>query len=536
MGKSGNLGGLQRGEVLGRRFEIRRQIGTGRIGTVYWALDQNLDEELAIRVITPQLVADVADRQRLTDEAQLVIKLTHPKIVDVHDVLFEDGLIFITMEYLEGRSLRLDMDARRLLNRPYSIKEALAIMRSLCDALTYAHEYTVHRDIKPQNVWLTVDDQVKLMDFSIATRPVGNQTGAPIVASGAAYYIAPEQLSGNREADARSDQYALGVMLYELLTGQVPMGRSKSVQQIRKDVSASVSDAIDRALAHNPQDRHADIAAFALALGLDPSGANAAGRDTAADRVESPGWKTWVNQHRRLVSGVAVVWAAILGGAHLLHVNSVAPNKIKWDEWQTEMAAAFKRIEGSPSAPAARTLYWKVFLVVYAKNNPFSGDDEDLRTKAASILRSIDPEHARDAVRVSKDKPAAAEREKTKVDEMYDQRTNKTWQRCSVGQNWDSLLDVCSGESERLTWEEMRKLEKGGWRVPKSDEFRTYLQNPSAFPSLSTPSLGDSSPPTYWTADGVRGGKGWIADFSEGANRQADLGDNHAVRLIRNGR
>jgi serine/threonine protein kinase len=265
-GTSGSLASLQAGHVLGGRFAILKQIGTGGMGAVYQAHDRNRGDDIAIKVMLPELVSSDIAKQRFVNEAKVAIKLAHQNIVNTYDVLTDGAYLFITMELLEGRSLRQDLEARKRANRPYTEAEALEITYALCDALEYAHDYTVHRDIKPENIWITSKGRVKLMDFGLARMLNGSQMSQTTSGLGTAYYVAPEQLVGSKELDGRADQYSLGIMLYELLAGQVPAGRAQSVRQLRNDVSAVVSDAIDRALSSNPQDRYPNMRTFADVL------------------------------------------------------------------------------------------------------------------------------------------------------------------------------------------------------------------------------------------------------------------------------
>lgn len=385
--------GLQAGHVLGGRFEIRRQIGIGGMGVVYQAYDRNRKDDIAIKVMLPGLIASEAAKQRFINEAMIAIKLAHQNIVNTYDVLSEGAYLYITMELLEGRSLRQDMEAKKRTNRPYTEADALEIAHALCDALEYAHDFTTHRDIKPENIWLTRKDRVKLMDFGIARMLNGSQVHQSTSVLGTAYYMAPEQLSGSRDVDNRADQYALGVMLYELLTGQVPTGRSKSVRQQRADVSAAVSDAIDRALEPDPQDRYPDMRAFANALCGVRQSASQAGRASPAKQANSAaGLVAWINQHRMVVGVGGVLWGAVLVGAYLLHQNSQKEIQASWDKWQAEMGAAYDQTESVTGSPVERAKAWKQFLAIYNKDNPFSTADEKLRIQAETNQQETEVE------------------------------------------------------------------------------------------------------------------------------------------------
>lgn len=255
------------GDTLMDRYEIRGVIGMGGMGVVYRAYDRNRDADIALKVMVPALMTDAAARDRFLAEARLSSSLSHPNIVNVFDVQQAGELYFLTMELLEGQSLRSYLSALRQARQSVAVDRAVEIARKVGDALQYAHRHTVHRDVKPENVFIGEDGEIKLMDFGIA-RLLRNsqmtQTGASL---GTAYYMAPEQLAGEKTVDGRADQYALAVMLYEMLTGAIPQGRVESARAVRKDIPRKLSDAVDRAMAPKPEMRFPDMAAFVAALG-----------------------------------------------------------------------------------------------------------------------------------------------------------------------------------------------------------------------------------------------------------------------------
>ncbi|WP_226661447.1 serine/threonine-protein kinase [Microbulbifer aggregans] len=257
---------LQPGTILAGRYEIKEQIGLGGMGAVFRAHDANRDEDIAIKVLLPALIRNERARERFLDEARLSSKLSHPNIVNVFDVQQGGDFFFITMELLEGQTLRDMMENRQLARQQFSEAEAVEILAQVCAALAYAHQYTVHRDIKPENIFFTEDGNYKLMDFGIARLMSTSQRTQTGAAMGTAYYMAPEQLKGTKNVDGRADQYALAVMAYELLSGEVPAGMIKPLKTHRKDISGRLNKAVTRALDTDPQQRFADIAAFAAAL------------------------------------------------------------------------------------------------------------------------------------------------------------------------------------------------------------------------------------------------------------------------------
>lgn len=262
--RSSNL--LQPGRVLANRYEIRQRIGEGGMGEVYRAFDRNRNEEIAIKVLLPHLLVNSTARERFLVEAKVASSLSHPNIVNVFDVQREGESDFITMELLHGQTLRELMKARKAARQPFSASETQEIGKAIGTALGYAHKYTVHRDVKPENVWVEEDGGFKLMDFGIARLMSTSQLTATTTSMGTAYYMAPEQLRAAKTVDGRADQYALAVMLYELVSGEVPAGRIKPLHQKNHKFPRGSSQAIDRALDPQPEDRFQDMAAFVTAL------------------------------------------------------------------------------------------------------------------------------------------------------------------------------------------------------------------------------------------------------------------------------
>lgn len=258
---------LQVGDKLSHdRYEIKELIGQGGMGSVFHAYDHTRGEDIAIKVLLPAMVANARAKERFLNEAKLSSRLSHPNITNVFDVQEDGQFTFLTMELLDGQDVRQLMDNRKLSRQQFTEKEAINLASMLADALGYAHEYTVHRDIKPENIWITEDGQYKLMDFGIARVMSNTQRTQTGMAMGTAYYMAPEQLSGTTSVDGRADQYALGILLYELLTGNIPTGRFKALREVRKDLSKKFAAAIDKTLEPDPEDRFSDMAAFKVAL------------------------------------------------------------------------------------------------------------------------------------------------------------------------------------------------------------------------------------------------------------------------------
>jgi len=246
---------MEPGAVLSGRIEIHEMLGSGGMGNVYAARDRLKDEDIAIKVLRQDLVFSAAAKERFLAEAKMSTSLSHPNIVRVHDVGVSGNHYYFSMERLRGHTLRQRIEAYNRDNRPFSLAEVNDIARQLIDALRYAHRYIVHRDLKPENIWLAEDGTVKLMDFGIARAYTSSQLTQTGMTLGTAYYMAPEQRLTAKEADWRADQYSLGIVIYELLVGSVPMGAVKPLQSLRSDIPARYAQALTKAIAPKPEDR-----------------------------------------------------------------------------------------------------------------------------------------------------------------------------------------------------------------------------------------------------------------------------------------
>lgn len=293
---------LAPGVVLLDRYEVRAPIGIGGMGVVYRAFDRNRSEEIAIKVLLPQLLANLQARERFLAEAKIASTLSHPNIVNVFDVQRDGGNDFLTMELLHGQTLRQQMAARKAGRQSFEIDEVLTIARALCAALGYAHRFTVHRDVKPENIWIDDDGGIKLMDFGIARVLSTSQLTQTTTTLGTAYYMAPEQLRGAKTVDGRADQYSLAVMLYELIVGEIPAGKIRSLSSVEKRTPKGLSLAIDKALDSQPDGRYPDMAAFGQALG-----------SRSNPFTGLPSWTKWAGLAAVLLIGLVLALPVIKG-------------------------------------------------------------------------------------------------------------------------------------------------------------------------------------------------------------------------------
>jgi serine/threonine-protein kinase len=264
------------GELICGRYELEELVGTGGMSSVYKAKDRLLERRVALKILSDMYGADEATVERFRREARAVAQLSHPNIVTVIDRGEDEGRQFIVFEYVEGENLK------QLLERSgrLPVRRALDLAIQVGRGLAFAHEAgIVHRDVKPQNVLLNGDGQAKVTDFGIARSIDVDSVTLTGTVMGTSNYIAPEQASGRR-VDLRTDVYALGVVLFELLVGRVPFSGESfvavatqhvnepppSVLELRPEVPVRVANAVDRALAKQPTDRYASMADFVAEL------------------------------------------------------------------------------------------------------------------------------------------------------------------------------------------------------------------------------------------------------------------------------
>jgi serine/threonine-protein kinase len=265
------------GEVLADRYELEELVGTGGMSSVFRAHDRLLDRKVALKILHQQYSGDGEYVERFRREARSVAALSHPNIVTVIDRGEHEGRQFIVFEYVDGENLK------RLIERrgPAPVATVLELGMQIARGLSFAHQQgLVHRDVKPQNVLLNGDGQAKVTDFGIArsldVQHGMTQTGTVL---GTSDYIAPEQAQGQR-VDEHTDVYSLGVVIYELLTGEVPFPAENFVavamrhineppppiRDKRPDVPPRVEAAVQRAMAKDPADRFQTMADFCREL------------------------------------------------------------------------------------------------------------------------------------------------------------------------------------------------------------------------------------------------------------------------------
>jgi serine/threonine protein kinase len=331
--------GQQLARALEGRYEIVRLLGRGGMAAVFLAQDLVLERQVAIKVLPPDMTRDGELTVRFQREAKTAAKLDHPNIIPIHRVESEAGLVYIVMKYVSGQSLEELLD-----QGPLSIQLTRHILREAALALGHAHRrHIVHRDVKPANIMLDDDGRVVLTDFGISKAVQGTThlTGTGIII-GTPQYMAPEQAKG-REVDGRTDQYALAMVGYRALTGELPFeGDPQSIlyQQVhekppsmlerRRDAPLDLRVALERALAKDSKARFPTMEEFAASVSGERSSSSGSGPTTVVSAPAS------VKQEQAKPDGqgsglfvamgtVAVVIGAAVIGLPKLHTGSAPP-------------------------------------------------------------------------------------------------------------------------------------------------------------------------------------------------------------------
>jgi eukaryotic-like serine/threonine-protein kinase len=318
--------------MIGRtldHYQIESKLGEGGMGVVYKARDIQLNRTVAAKVLPPDKIADPARRERFVREARAASALNHPNIVAIYDIRSEEGVDFIVMEFVEGRTLDEAIPAKGM-----RVGAALKCAVQIADALARAHGAGIlHRDIKPSNVMITGEGRVKILDFGLAklADPVESSPDAPTmtrplteegVVVGTASYMSPEQAEG-REVDARSDIFSFGTVLYEMLTGRKPFGGDSWLAilthilredptppcQLVPEIPPELEKAVLRCLRKDPARRYQTMADLKVAL-EDLETESASGPQAAVVSAKAPSsWRSWVWAAAALVLVAAAFFA-----------------------------------------------------------------------------------------------------------------------------------------------------------------------------------------------------------------------------------
>ena len=332
--------------VLSGRYRLESKLGSGGMSTVYLALDEVLDRPVAVKLLHREISEEADQLERFRREARAAARLSHPNLVGVIDAGEDDGRPYIVFEYINGRTLK-----RRIQEEgPLPVDEAVAYAIEIGRGLTAAHaRKLVHRDVKPQNVLIDPDGRAKVTDFGIARSLEQKGMTATGRVLGTTDYVSPEQAMGE-DVDERSDVYSLGVVLYEMLTGDVPFQAETQVgvamkhvnepmpdvQAKRPEVSAVVASVVDRSTTKDSRDRYSTVAEMVrdLEQTLEVEAARQGGTTGEATsvldsvpkarrRLGGGRRRPWIGVVMGII-GIALIAAAVIfGGEHLdLNGNS----------------------------------------------------------------------------------------------------------------------------------------------------------------------------------------------------------------------
>ncbi|TYO97381.1 Stk1 family PASTA domain-containing Ser/Thr kinase [Desulfallas thermosapovorans] len=344
------------GKMLGNRYEILEKLGGGGMAIVYKSRDTFLNRFVTIKVLRPEFTSDEDFIRRFRREAQAVASLSHPNIVNIHDVGQEDGIHYLVMEYIQGDNLKAIIRKNGQLRPEHAVRIAIQV----CEALEHAHEnHIVHRDVKPHNILITDDGRAKLTDFGIAMEATSATITRTDTIMGSVHYLSPEQARGET-ATTKSDIYAVGILLYEMLTGKQPYSGDspiavaikhiqetpQPVDEVNPGVPAELAEVVMRAMEKQPEDRYKSAAELAryLELALEDTGQAtvvipadelvAKAAYGAAKNKTTPGKTTrkagGLTTRVWILATVAVLMAGIVAGGiyYFYNIMNVTPIKV----------------------------------------------------------------------------------------------------------------------------------------------------------------------------------------------------------------
>ncbi len=343
---------LAAGTVVGR-YEIVRLVGEGGMGTVYEALDARLGRRVALKVLSAELKSKRKAAKRFAIEAQAAARLDHPNVVRIFDFDMSGDLPYMAMEFLAGETL-----GAAIARGPLPFARMADLMLGVCAGVHAAHgKGIVHRDLKPSNIFLCPDWQgrelARVLDFGISK--VGGISGSGLTETGdivgTSQYLSPEQAAGARHVNEASDQYSLGVVMYECMTGQTPQqglpihellrnvtqGRHPSPHHLRPDMPPALDAVIERAMSVRPKDRFPSV--HALGRALFPF-ASPEGQRPFDDYYHAPPYPSWPARSRRSSTRKAEAAATAL-----------EPADAPADSWQGKMTRTSQRARRTPAAP-----------------------------------------------------------------------------------------------------------------------------------------------------------------------------------------
>jgi serine/threonine protein kinase/Tfp pilus assembly protein PilF len=332
---------LTRGSLFAKRYEVIEELGRGGMAKVYRVLDKNVQEDVSLKLLNPEIASDKEAIERFRNELKMARNIAHRNICRMYDLNEENGNFFITMEYISGE------DLKSLIRRigQLSVGKAVSVAKQVCEGLVEAHKTgVVHRDLKPQNVMIDKEGNARIMDFGIARflRAKGITDAGVMI--GTPEYMSPEQVDG-KEADQRSDIYSLGVIIYEMLTGKVPfegdtplsiaLKHKTEIPSDPKDMNAQIPEDLSRVILRcmekDKQNRYQKIEEILKDLKDIEKGIPTT--DRVVPKVRT---KTWIRRRRRIaIAATGIIAAAILIAAGYFLATRILPGGA-WGEWFAE--------------------------------------------------------------------------------------------------------------------------------------------------------------------------------------------------------
>lgn len=259
---------FEAGEIFAGRYEIVKELGRGGMGVVYLVIDTDNQKYRALKTLLPKYTASRQAARRFSREVNAARQLSHPCIVKVFDAGKAEDALYYVMEYVEGKSVRTWMRQRKRKTgkAALGIGSTVRVLGMLCSGLKHAHKITIHRDVSPENVMVMRDGQVKLLDFGLAKLDNSDADLTRFgISLGKIQYNAPEQRRDAKNVDSRADIYSLGVMFYEMLSGELPLDGTPLTERV-PSLPPEVDDFVARATAEDPEDRIASAEEFREAL------------------------------------------------------------------------------------------------------------------------------------------------------------------------------------------------------------------------------------------------------------------------------
>lgn len=250
------------GNVIGGRYEIKKKLGQGGVGVVYLLYDSKRERELAIKVLKPEVAQNRLAIERFKREVKAMRQVDHPGMVQVYDTGTLGDALFYTMDYVEGSTISALIKSKKR----FEVDEAISLMAQICDLFEKIHEVAVHRDISSDNLMVDPGGSVHVLDFGTA-RLITEDSLLTMrnLHLGKICYSAPEQRADSRSVDQRADLYSLGVLLFEMLTGELII-ECEPVSRYRPELDSAFDDFFEKALAQNPDDRFVSVAELRSAL------------------------------------------------------------------------------------------------------------------------------------------------------------------------------------------------------------------------------------------------------------------------------